>query len=136
MADVTDCDYCGNISICTDDGAGGKGCKACLDKQDRKTPDVATIKVGDKVRSFDFPGRPDGRALTGPRACYVEGTVEAIGAFDEFPDCDRYKIKVRETVFRGVSRPPHVEYIFPPVNGTPNAFFDETFNGVEIVESA
>jgi len=29
---VTDCDYCGEIALVTEDGYGGKGCRCCLNR--------------------------------------------------------------------------------------------------------
>ena len=73
------------------------------------------IKVGDKVRSFDFPHSRD---VDGDRACYVEGVVEG---FKEVEGCERYVVRVDRKVFTGkeediLGRYP---YVFPPVNGTP-----------------
>ncbi len=73
------------------------------------------IKVGDKVRSFDFPHSRD---VDGDRACYVEGVVEG---FKEVEGCERYVVRVDRKVFAGkeediLGRYP---YVFPPVNGTP-----------------
>ena len=31
----TDCDYCGEIKMVSDDGHGGKGCKGCLEEPGR-----------------------------------------------------------------------------------------------------
>lgn len=67
------------------------------------------VKVGDRVRSYDFPDRVD---------CYVEGVVEEIGAFPEFPGCERYRIKVDRAVFEGKPNGHFADFVFPPVNGT------------------
>ena len=77
------------------------------------------IEMGDKVRSYDFPGRRD---------CYVEGRVEAIT--NKFPGggdagCLRYRILVEKVVIEGGVREKDFligDYVFPPVNGTPNMF--------------
>src|SRR5688572_26501204 len=72
------------------------------------------IKVGDRVRSFDF----DNRNLSGPRSAYIEGQVVAIVRFE---GCDRYKIAVEKQVFDGeVLHPTEWSgpWVFPPVNGT------------------
>lgn len=82
------------------------------------------IKVGDRVRSFDFPDR--WRDLTGPNACYVEGTVVGFAS----QDCRRYEIKVERHVFSGREMAGHAEFVFPPVNGT-ECLFGGTTNGVE-----
>ena len=34
---VTDCDYCGEISLCQDDGAGGKTCSSCKRYEEEKS---------------------------------------------------------------------------------------------------
>ena len=67
-----------------------------------------TIKVGDRVRSFDFEGCDD---------CYIDGVVESIG--DKLEGCPRYKIRVQTLVFGGEVQTDHVPpYVYPPVNGT------------------
>lgn len=71
------------------------------------------IKIGDKVRSYNFDGRDD---------CYVEGVVEAIGPFAgaEAWDCERLHVRVERMVWQGVEQgvePGRMAY--PPVNGTP-----------------
>jgi hypothetical protein len=83
------------------------------------------IKIGDKVRSFDFPDRFETAAeqpLTGPRACFVEGIVEG---FTERGGCNRYVVKATKRVFGGVELDP-VEWedthFIPVVNGTPTLF--------------
>ena len=82
------------------------------------------INVGDKVRSFDFEASKG--KLEGPRACYVEGTVKDIV---EIEGCDRYKIQIEKRMFGGkldeISAEP--EFVYPPVNGTPQMFGDEDF---------
>lgn len=73
-----------------------------------------TIKVGDRVKSYDFPGTTPERL----EQCYQTGVVQGIDGFG-FGDCNRYKILVDNIVFRGVSeKPPIGHTIFPPVNGT------------------
>ena len=71
------------------------------------------IKVGDRVRSFDF----DSRDLEGEAACYIEGTVLGIGDFG-FQDCKRYEIQVEREVFAGEVKEVADERRYPPVNGT------------------
>lgn len=75
------------------------------------------IKVGDKVRSFDFPFGDFGRSLEGEDACYVEGVVEGVGEVIE--GCPRYNIRVTRRVWGGIGEWVHGDYVFPPVNGTP-----------------
>lgn len=73
------------------------------------------IKVGDKVRSFDFPVH--NKEIEGEEACYVEGIVEDIGRFIDWQPCDMYKIKCTKKVFTG-KEIDHEEYYYVPVNGT------------------
>jgi len=44
---VTDCDYCGFIRMCNEDGAGGKGCRSCLDEPAREA--MPRFEEGDRV---------------------------------------------------------------------------------------
>jgi hypothetical protein len=88
------------------------------------------IEIGNRVRSFDFADGPDGRALEGERACYVEGVVEAI---EEMEGCPRYRILVDRDVFGGNESDRRVgNTVFPPINGTPTLFSGNT-DFVEIV---
>ena len=83
-----------------------------------------SISVGDRVRSFDFATGPSGRALTGERACYVEGRVEELV---DVEGCQRYRILVDRDVFGGEESDQRVgRYVNPPVNGTPTLFGDAT----------
>ena len=68
------------------------------------------IKVGDKVRSYDFAG---------VKNCYVEGVVVA---FVKKEDCTRYKIAVKREVFDGEECGLSKIHAYPPVNGTPTSF--------------
>jgi hypothetical protein len=92
------------------------------------------IKVGSKVRSFDFPDRD--RKLTGANACYVEGEVEQIVHMD---GCDRYKILVTKRVIGGFDDGLRSElrdiptHVYPPINGTPSWMGPPT-SGVELIE--
>ena len=96
---------------------------------------MSEIVVGSRVRSFDFPYNRD---LEGDRACYVEGTVEAMGWMDDFRDCPRYKIKVERKVWGGenvsLSREEETHHVFPPVNGTPRLGGD-VCDGVVLIDS-
>lgn len=72
------------------------------------TPDL-TIAVGDRVRSFDFPGSTD---------CYVEGTVVAIDARMAV-----YKVRVERRVFEGMEiTDPRTDIVLPPMNGRQGLF--------------
>jgi hypothetical protein len=85
------------------------------------------VKVGDRVRSFDFDYCRD---LTGERACYVEGYVVGI---QPHGGCDRYVIEVDRVVFRGEER--HDSWnktAYPPVNGTPK-LMGGIYNAVEAI---
>jgi len=78
------------------------------------------IKVGDRVRSFDYVQGDFGRDLDGDRACYVEGIIEDLV---EREGCPRYEIRVDYDVFGGDERN-HRDgnLVYPPVNGTPKLF--------------
>ena len=87
------------------------------------------IKVGDRVRSFDFTGHPGARALEGESACFVEGVVRNITnpAIDTmFRDCAHYEIRVDRRVFGGVETEVVGGLVYPPVNGTPSLFSGPT----------
>lgn len=94
----------------------------------------AAALVGQRVRSFDF----EGRDLTGERACYAEGVVEGITdplTDRYFNDCPRYKIRVDRAIWQGRKQSPLGSgplEIFPPINGTPRLFGDDT-SGVEVI---
>jgi hypothetical protein len=82
------------------------------------------IDIGTHVRTFDFPnvagGRFWGLDLDGERACYAEGTIEAIGE-DIIEGCPRYRISVTRIVFRGENALPTTpQHLYPPLNGTPS----------------
>lgn len=78
---------------------------------------MQAIAIGDRVRSYDF----DRHDLTGERACYVEGTVEAVGV--ELDGCSRYRVRVERDVFGGIEQQTRVgDTVYPPVNGTPRLF--------------
>ena len=89
------------------------------------------IVIGTRVRSFDFPGRVGAvRALTGERACYIEGEVVAI---KHDPGLSRYCIRVDRDVFGGKDEDDRVgDIVYPPVNGTPT-WGGKTTNYVEVV---
>lgn len=66
------------------------------------------IRVGDRVRSFDFEAHRD---------CYVEGTVTG---FAYMEGCERYQIMAEQIVWAGQAEPAPKGYcVYPPVNGTP-----------------
>lgn len=93
----------------------------------RRLPDT-TIKVGDRVRSFDFPDSPTGRTLEGPRAAYVEGEVVELR---ELEGCPRYIVRVERRVFGGKETTNRIgELVHPPVNGTPS-WLGDVCDGVE-----
>lgn len=79
-----------------------------------------SIRIGDRVRSFDF----DRKDITGERACFVEGVVED---FDYLDGCRRYVIRVQVSVFGGKEEKKRVgTTVYPPVNGTPTMLGDVT----------
>lgn len=83
------------------------------------TPDT-TINVGDRVRSYDFPGND---------ACYIEGEVTHLQWHN---GCNQYRIKVTARVWHG-EREDNIErhtFVLAPVNGTDTTFGDVTC-GVE-----
>lgn len=83
---------------------------------------VESVKLFDRVRSFDFSGRDN---------CYVEGKV--VG-FAEIEDCKRYAILVERRVFQGQPEPVAPgEVIYPPVNGTRTTMGNVT-NGVKVIK--
>ena len=92
------------------------------------------IKVGDHVRSYDFPDL-DGMKTT----CYIEGLVEAIGPVPEVGGCDRYIIRITRRVWKnqeddgwkqGKEFP--TGYAYPPVNGT-NSWLGGVTGGVKLL---
>jgi len=83
------------------------------------------MKIGDKVRSFDFAenfdGKIFGRDLSGDRAAYVEGTVVNIQVHP-VSGYDCYEILVTRDVFGGKESDRRVgRKVYPPVNGTPTS---------------
>jgi len=86
------------------------------------------IKIGDKVRSFDFSPNKD---LEGDRACYIEGTVIDLGMVKE--GCPRYEIKVEKRIFGGEVIAEAEDMVYPPINGTPTRFGRPT-DYVEIIK--
>lgn len=84
-----------------------------------------TVRIGDKVRSHDFPNNKETEGL---KAFFVEGTVVAIheDGVEGIQTCPLYEIKVSKVVRTGTEMTNHgVETIYPPVNGT-----EMTFGGV------
>lgn len=83
------------------------------------------IAVGSRVRSFDFPEvieeKVYGMDLEGPRACYLEGVVLAIGQVSR-EGCPRYTIQVTRTVRGGRPASNGPDTVYPPLNGTPKLF--------------
>lgn len=82
------------------------------------------LTIGTRVRTFDFPNVVAdqfwGLDLDGERACYAEGTIEAIGE-DIVEGCPRYRIRIDRVVFRGEStQPASTTHLYPPLNGTPS----------------
>ena len=74
------------------------------------------IRLGTRVRSFDF----EGRELEGDRASFIEGIV--VGVEQSSFDCDRYAVHVTRRVGGGAELPlPESLTVFPPLNGTGTA---------------
>lgn len=87
------------------------------------------IKIGDRVRSFDFPHRT--RDLEGPNAHYVEGKVTNILMLW---GCDHYIITVDRVVIQGNEEPVNGMIVKVPVNGTQIwGDEDDLTNGVELI---
>ena len=81
------------------------------------------IKVGDRVRSFDFGSRE----VEGETACFVEGVVRNItnpSVDSNFRDCSHYEIRVDRRVLAGEEINGAIigGLVYPPVNGTPSTF--------------
>jgi len=95
--------------------------------------EIQTIKIGDRVRSHDFPERLLPASTRKP--CYAEGVVESITdpATHEFRDCARYQIRVERRVFSGEEVTEFEPHVFPPVNGTVS-WLGSPVNGVKRVE--
>ena len=94
---------------------------------------MSEVKVGDRVRSFDFPFQGFGRSLLGEgdeRAAYVEGIVKGIGPIDDCaPGCDHYYIDVDVDVFANKEQFARVgKRMFPPVNDSMMS------SGVEVIK--
>jgi hypothetical protein len=67
-----------------------------------------TIAVGDRVRSFDFPGNP---------TCYFVGTVTGV------TDLDQYNIEVEYQVWENMREPTNFcKSVHPPINGVEGIF--------------
>tara|TARA_B100001287_G_scaffold240575_1_gene215048 strand:+ start:2577 stop:2864 length:288 start_codon:yes stop_codon:yes gene_type:complete len=79
---------------------------------------VKTVKVGDKVRSFDFHSRD----VEGIDACYVEGVVESIeGHPMGYGDGEYVKFLITKKIFSGEERTETLgEYNWVPQNGQEN----------------
>lgn len=95
------------------------------------------MKVGDRVRSFDFvdPDLPEyGRWLLGEheRASYIEGELVS---FEEMEGCTRAVILVDLDVFGDKVRSPGRvgRKFYPPANGTLVLGCDNPSNGIEVI---
>jgi len=77
---------------------------------------MSEIKVGDTVRSFDFPD--SSKEAEGKNACFVEGEVVEIGRMLDWQTCDMYKIKCDKKMFSGKKIEKHEEFYYAPLNGT------------------
>jgi hypothetical protein len=80
-----------------------------------ETAPSPAIAPGDFVRSLDFPG-----PIVRLEDTYVEGYVAEVR---EVEGCPRYVIRVQRRVVEGNEREvtPSMKWVYPPVNGTPNA---------------
>ncbi len=94
------------------------------------------IKVGDRVRSFDFVIGEFGRDLTGERATYVEGIVEAIEPVEWCgAGCNHYAVRVEVDCLQGVRYEVVSESVLPCRVGS-TVFPPTNENGVERIKSA
>jgi hypothetical protein len=96
------------------------------------------MKVGDKVRSFDFAqyfnGEIFGRDLEGNRASYVEGKLMSIQVHPR-AGYDCYEILVDRDVFGGKEGARRVgQLVYPPVNGTPTTLA-RACDSVELIKA-
>jgi hypothetical protein len=91
------------------------------------------VKVGDRVRSFDF----DSRDADGQHANYMEGIVQAIGKPVAEATCDCYTILIDRVVWRGDDQANEFvgRLVHPPVNGTPTSL-GRTTHGVHVLKTA
>jgi len=102
------------------------------------------FQPGDRVRSLDFPGSPNGEDR-----CYIEGIVVVIGEpkpRDDSPEAQPptvgwpvYTIRVERVQWDGEPRPEDQRighYVYPPVNGLKQSFSfdDRETHGVRLVE--
>ena len=87
---------------------------------------MENIKVGDRVRSYDFECRnakDDGErcGFCSGCQCYIEGEVVELRPVD---GCERYVVLVKRDIWENsVFAGPRVgNTVYPPVNGTPKLF--------------
>lgn len=71
---VCDCDYCGEISLCYDDGCGGKACAHCLDDSE---DNVGSLPGEDMDGDFDSAMASAGF-----------GTDEDYGVYEDYDGMD------------------------------------------------
>ena len=89
------------------------------------------IKIGDKVRSFDFP---ENRDIEGPEAFFAEGVVEGFKTLVG-SSYTRFDIRVTRAVWEGKEVPTEEDRrIAPPLNGLPTKFGRITDGVVKIEE--
>lgn len=89
-----------------------------------RIPDT-TIKIGDRVRSYDFEHNDD---------CYYEGVVNGIimGEGSARFTCNVYRIQVQRQVWDGMPVPKNCDVIYPPMNGVETTFGGITAGVVKI----
>ncbi len=85
------------------------------------TPDYS-IKVGDRVRSFDFPGNA---------TCYFVGVVDAITPLGQYDIKVEYQVWLDERV---ADKDNYCARVMPPLNGM-EGIFGETCGVQRIVET-
>ena len=90
---------------------------------------VQKIKVGDKVRSFDF----DCKELDTINSCFVEGVVENIEGHPMSGDGEYLKFKISRKIFGGKEIPQTIgDYNWVPQNGQMTWLGKVTDNVVKI----
>jgi len=73
------------------------------------------LRIGDRVRSYDFSGVLD---------TFAEGVIETV--VPEMEGCPRYQVRVTRRVMEGRLLENFESHVYPPVNGTPTWTGDVT----------
>lgn len=110
-----------------------------MNRLDENAPDTS-IKIGDRVRSYDFPDMVGSDHPAGQS--YVEGVVSGIIKYGTDPHrftCDVYVIAATKWVRGGevleineYNKDVVSEHYYPPVNGTPSSMGGVTYGVVRV----